>query len=64
MLMELLIYVKDSEAKGELLDLAIQTVQNSELLAQLRTNIAKFAHHNSADIIAKEVHKLAETHHG
>ena len=58
------LYVKDSEAKGELLDLAIQTVQNSELLAQLRTNIAKFAHHNSADIIAKEVHKLAETHHG
>ena len=58
------LYVSDGEAGGKLLDLAIQTVQNPGLLEQLSTNIAKFAHYNSAGMIAEEVCKLAKTYKG
>ena len=61
---EAALFVKDAEAGEKLLDLAIQTVQNLKLLERLSANIAKFAHYNSADVIAKEVYKLAETYNG
>lgn len=54
------LYVKDSEAKDKLMDTAIETVHQDELLKKLSTNIAKLAFPNSASIIAQEVCKLAE----
>lgn len=53
------LYVKDAEAEEKLLDMAIQSVHNAELLSSLSTNISKLALYNSADIIADEVYKLA-----
>ncbi len=52
-------YVKDMEAEEKLLDLAIRTVQQPETLTKLSTNIAKLAFKDSANVIAKEVYKLA-----
>lgn len=54
------IYVKDSEAKETLLDTAIKTVNDEELLKKLSSNIAKLAFRHSADTIADEVLKLAD----
>jgi len=54
------LYVKDAEAKDSLLDKAIDTVNQSELLKNLSKNIAKLAFTDSANVIAKEVIKLAE----
>lgn len=54
------LYVKDANAKDELIDKAIQTVNQSDLLNNLSINIAKLAFTDSANIIAKEVIKLAE----
>ena len=54
------IYVKDSEAPAMLLDLAIKTVANEDKLQSLSENVLKLALPDSADIIAKEVIKLAE----
>lgn len=54
------LYVKDSDAENRLLDLAIQTVNQEDKLRELSENIAKLAYADSADIIAKEVYKLAE----
>ena len=53
------LYVKDMEAEQKLLDLAIQTVQQSDTLTKLSTNIAKLAFKDSANVIANEVYKLA-----
>ena len=54
------LYVKDTEAKDTLLDTAIVTVSHPNLLKNLSDNIAKLAFTDSANIIAKEVIKLAE----
>ena len=54
------LYVKDSEAPGTLLQLAVDTVADEEQLAQLSDNIKKLGKPNSADMIADEVIKLAE----
>ena len=54
------LYVKDAKAKEDLIEKAIQTVGNPELLNNLSINISKLAFTDSADIIAKEVIKLAE----
>ena len=54
------IYVKDAEAPATLLQLAIATVGDQQKLVSLRTNILKLALPNSAEIIAREVIKLAE----
>lgn len=54
------LYVKDAKAQEELIDKAIQTVGNPELLNNLSINISKLAFTDSANIIAKEVIKLAE----
>ena len=54
------LYVKDMEAESKLLDVAIETVQNTEKLNELSKNIAKMAFRDSAKVIAKEVCLLAE----
>ena len=53
------LYVKDSEASNKLLSLAIETVNDGIKLASLKEHILQLALPNSAEIIAKEVIKLA-----
>lgn len=53
------LYVKDAEAKDLLLDKAIEAVNQPELLKNLSKNIAELAFTDSANVIAKEVIKLA-----
>lgn len=57
---EAALYVKDAEAENELLDLAIKTVQQPEVLKKLSNHIAALAFKDSANVIAQEVCKLAE----
>lgn len=59
---EAALYVRDAEAEDKLLDLAIQTVQQPEILEKLSTHIATLAFKNSANVIAEEVCKLAKTY--
>ena len=54
------LYVKDADANDKLLDTAIATVNQAELLKNLSTNSAELAFTDSANVIAKEVIKLAE----
>ena len=54
------LYVKDIEAKDLLLDKAIEAVKQPDLLKNLSKNITELAFTDSANIIAKEVIKLAE----
>jgi UDP-N-acetylglucosamine--N-acetylmuramyl-(pentapeptide) pyrophosphoryl-undecaprenol N-acetylglucosamine transferase len=55
------LYVKDREAEKLLLPMAIDTVQDAAKLKSLSENILKMALPDSADIIAKEVIKLAHS---
>ena len=57
---EAALYVKDREAEKLLLPLAVDTVADADKLRSLRENILKMALPDSAEIIAKEVIKLAE----
>ncbi|MBP5777653.1 MAG: undecaprenyldiphospho-muramoylpentapeptide beta-N-acetylglucosaminyltransferase [Prevotella sp.] len=54
------IYVKDAEAPAKLLQLAIDTVQDTAKLKSLSENVLKLALPDSANIIAKEVIQLAK----
>ena len=54
------LYVKDAEANSILLDKAIEAVGQPELLNNLSKNIAELAFTDSANVIAKEVIRLAE----
>ena len=54
------IYVKDAEAPATLLELAIKTVNDEAKLKSLSENVLKLALPDSAEIIAKEVIKLAQ----
>ena len=54
------IYVKDAEAPTTLLELAVKTVNDENKLKSLSENVLKLALPDSADIIAKEVIKLAK----
>ena len=54
------LYVKDIEAKDLLLDKAIEAIKQPDLLKNLSKNITELAFTDSANIIAKEVIKLAE----
>ena len=54
------LYVKDIEAKELLLDKAIEAVGQPQLLKNLSKNIAELAFTDSANVIAKEVIKLAK----
>lgn len=53
------LYVKDAEAVQKLMKLAIDTVQNPEILGALSRHISALAMPDSADRIADEVYKLA-----
>ena len=53
-------YVKDADAPGTLLKLAIDTVADDAKLADLAQNIKKLALPDSADVIAQEVIRLAK----
>ena len=54
------IYVKDADAPATLLKLAIDTVSDEAKLRSLSENVLKLALPDSAEIIAKEVIKLAQ----
>jgi len=54
------IYVKDADAPATLLQKAIETVRDEQRLQQLSQNVLKLALPDSAEIIAKEVIKLAQ----
>lgn len=54
------LYVKDAEAPGKLLQLAIETVNSEDKLKSLSENVLKLALPDSAEIIAQEVIKLSE----
>ena len=56
------ILIKDSDAESTLISTAIKTVSDKSLLESLGTNAGKMALHDSANIIAKEVYKLAMEH--
>ena len=53
------LYVKDSEAPTQLIQLAIATAANDAKLKSLGENVLKMALPNSAEIIAREVIKIA-----
>ncbi len=53
------ILVTDKEAKKTLIETALQTVADDDLLMSLGENAKKMACLNSADVIAEEVYKLA-----
>lgn len=54
------LYVKDSEANRQLMNLAIETVRDDDKLKELGKNILDMALPNSAEIIASEVLRLAD----
>ena len=56
------ILIKDADAENTLISTAIKTVNDKSLLESLGTNAGKMALHDSANIIAKEVYKLAMEH--
>ena len=58
------LYVKDAEAKETLLEKAIEAVNQPNLLNNLSKNITELAFTDSANVIAKEVIKLAEDYNG
>lgn len=53
------LYVKDADAPAQVVELAVETVNDNERLAALSGNIKKLALPDSADTIADEVVKLA-----
>ena len=56
------LYVKDVDAPDSLLNKAIETVGNKELLTSLSQHIATLAYTDSAEVIADEVYKLAKVY--
>lgn len=54
------IFLKDADAPEKLVEFAINTVNDSDMLRTLAENAGKMAFRNSADVIADEVCKLAE----
>lgn len=57
---EAAIYIKDSEAKNQLVEVAVRTINDKDLLHKLSENIAALAFPDSAKNIAEEVIKLAQ----
>lgn len=57
------IYVKDADAPQQLIQMALDVVRDADKLQLLHENILKMALPASAEIIAKEVIKLAEKAH-
>ncbi len=59
---EAALYVRDDDARRTLLPLAINTVQDSERLEALSSNIRRLGRPDAASVIADEVIRLAEGH--
>jgi len=57
------IFVADKDARETLVDTALRTVTDAAKLKSLSENVLKLALHDSADIIAQEVYKLAKGNH-
>lgn len=55
------IFVADKDAREKLVDEAIKLVSDKNRIASLETEVKKLAYHDSAEVIAKEVIKLAES---
>ena len=53
------IFVADKDARNELVDKALALVSNPDKIASLETEVKKLAYHDSAEIIAKEVIRMA-----
>ena len=53
------IFVADKDAKDTLIGITLATIADDTKLASLSENVKKQAFHNSADVIAEEVYKLA-----
>ena len=53
------IFIADKDAREQLIGVALKTVEDDVKLASLSENVKKLAFHNSADVIAEEVYKLA-----
>ena len=53
------VHIRDVDARKELIPAAVDLVKDVARLEQLRENILKLAYHDSAEIIAHEVLKLA-----
>lgn len=53
------IFIADKDAKEQLIGTALATVVDDAKLASLSQNVKKLAFHDSADVIAEEVYKLA-----
>lgn len=53
------VFVADKDARNTLVGIALQTVKDDARLKTLSENVLKLAFHDSADIIAQEVYKLA-----
>lgn len=53
-------FVSDADAPATLLQLVLNTINNSDQLATLSKNIKKMGLHNASDIIAEEVLKLCK----
>ena len=51
--------VRDKDAKDQLIAVALETVADNLKLESLSGNVKMLALHNSADVIAEEVYKLA-----
>jgi UDP-N-acetylglucosamine--N-acetylmuramyl-(pentapeptide) pyrophosphoryl-undecaprenol N-acetylglucosamine transferase len=54
------IFVADKDARAKLVDEAIKLVSDKTRIASLETEVKKLAYHNSAEVIAEEVIKLAQ----
>jgi UDP-N-acetylglucosamine--N-acetylmuramyl-(pentapeptide) pyrophosphoryl-undecaprenol N-acetylglucosamine transferase len=55
---EAAIIIKDTEARDKLVDTALTTIKNEDLLKMLATNILKLALRDSAQKIASEILRL------
>ena len=53
------IFIADRDAKDALIGVTLKTVADDKKLASLSENVKKLTFHNSADVIAEEVWKLA-----
>lgn len=53
------IFIADKDAKDTLIATVLGTIEDDAKLASLSENVKKLAFHNSADVIAEEVYKLA-----
>lgn len=53
------IFIADKDARDMLIATVLRTIEDDAKLTSLSANVKKLAFHNSADVIAEEVYKLA-----